>query len=125
VKAPDVGGQNFIEEAVFNFATALANKSSLSKLQICGRGRDEGRGDNVFDDRIWCAFTHSLDVLCVESTYLLYHILHTLEIEDWDLYDEWVMVVPGELARVFQMNTNEDKAALAIEYHFSVNDVDT
>ncbi len=55
----------------------------------------------------------------------MYHILQTLEIEDWDLYDEWVMVVPGELARVFQINTNEDNAALAIAYHFSCNNVDT
>ena len=106
MKTPDVGGRNFIEEAVIDFATALANNSSLSKLQICGRGRDEGRGNNVFDDRIWCAFTCFLDVSCVESTYLSYHIFHTPEIEDWDLYDEWVMVVPGELAHVFQMSTN-------------------
>jgi hypothetical protein len=28
------------------------------------------------------------------------------------------MVVPGELACVFQMNTNEDKAGLAIAYRF-------
>ncbi len=55
----------------------------------------------------------------------MYHILHTLEIEDLDLYDEWVIMVPGELACVFQMNTNEDKVALAIAYHFSGNDVDT
>ncbi len=125
MKSPDVGGRNFIEDAAIDFANALVNNSSLSKLQISGRGRDEGRGDNDFDDRIWCAFTCFLDVSSIESTYLSYHILHTLEIEDWDLYDEWVMVVLGELAPVFQMNTNEDKAALAITYHFSGKDVDT
>jgi hypothetical protein len=68
IKTPDVGGINFIEEAVIDFATALADNSSLSKLQICGRGRDEGKGNNVFDGRIWCAFTCFLDVSCVEGT---------------------------------------------------------
>jgi hypothetical protein len=118
VKTLEFDGNNLNEEVVIDFATALANNSSLSKLRICG---------SEIKDRIWGAFDRVLDVSCVESTYLSNHILHTLEIENW-VNGMHQMVVPEQLARVLQMNTNEDKVAVArqkiIAYHFSGDNVD-
>ena len=120
VKTLEVGGANFNEEVVTDFATALVNNSSLSKLRIEGR---------EYTDSIWGAFSRVLDVSCVRSTYLSNHTLHTLEIGDrW--HNSPLMVVPEDLARVLQMNTNEneDKVALARQrifaYHFSGDNMD-
>ncbi len=119
VKTLDLGGSHFNDEAIISFATMLANNTSLSKLKIGGR---------QFSDRIWVAFSRVLcDCSCVQSTYLSNHTLHTLTICE-GLFWFTPMVVPENLVRLLQMNTNEDKVILArekiIAYHFSGSNVD-
>jgi len=118
VETLELNGNNVNEEVVIDFATALANNASLKKLRICGR---------EITDKISCAFDSVLDVSCVESTYLSNHTLHTLEIENW-LNGIDRMVVPGDLVRLLQMNTHEDKVAVArqkiIAHHFSGDNMD-
>jgi Ran GTPase-activating protein (RanGAP) involved in mRNA processing and transport len=114
VKTLDLEENNLNEDVVIGFATALARNSSLSKLRIC---------DREITDRIWGAFDYIIDDSCVESTYFSNHTLHILEIEKLG-----GGIIPEELSRVLQMNSNEDKVAVArrkiIAYHFSGDFVD-
>ena len=63
-------GANFNKEVFIDFATALASNSSLCKLRI--------RGGEYTDRIVWDAFSHVLDVSCVEC-------MHAIEFLDrWD-----------------------------------------
>jgi hypothetical protein len=109
-----VSGNQINEEAINSFARSLKTNTSLTNLRI------------YINDRLrnisLKAFT---SVLCygssIERTYSSNHTLHTLSFAH-------TVRIPTKLARLLEINRNENKSAVAnkkiIAYHFSSDEVD-